>query len=48
MRNIFVSLQYPRYIFADYLYIEEKEEIHNCRLQELIDKDMTKIYVKKD
>ena len=41
MRKLFVYLQYPKYIFADYLYCKSKKyTVHERNLQMLIDEDM--------
>ncbi len=48
MRNLFIYFQYPRCLFADYLYMKsKKEETNNCNIQHLIDEDMTKYMLKK-
>lgn len=48
MRRIFVYLQYPRLLFADYLYMKSKSvTFHKKTLQKIIDEDMTKYMPKK-
>lgn len=48
MRRVFVYLQYPRLIFADYLYMRSKSIVfHGKVLQKAIDEDMTKYMPQK-
>lgn len=48
MRKLFVYLQYPKLVFADYLYCKSKKHtVHGRNLQQLIDEDMTRYMPKK-
>ena len=48
MRKIFIHLQYPKFVFADYLYLKSKKyTINGKNLQRLIDEDMAKYMPQK-